>query len=72
MDKHLHADRLTERHTKRTFRAGIGGLPDAVMVVFDAKAALVWQDRLLRWDWDGYEELGPRPSSLEVEVLTPA
>lgn len=72
VDKRLHADRLTERRTKRTFRAAIGGLPDGVMVVVDAKPALVWQDRLLRWDWHGYEDLEPRPSSLEVEVLTPS
>lgn len=71
VDPRLHEDRLTDRRTKRTFTAGVDGLPDGVMVVVDGGPALLWRRRLLGWDWSGYTDLGSRPTGLDVEVLTP-
>jgi hypothetical protein len=71
MDAVLHAERLDER-TKRTFRAGIGTLPDGTYIVDDDGAArLIWGDALIAWGDSGYGRRVARPRSGNVEVLTP-
>jgi hypothetical protein len=71
MDAVLHAERLDGR-TKRTFRVGIGTLPDGVYIADDdGVARLLWSDALIEWGDAGYGRRIARPRSGNVEVLTP-
>ena len=70
MDDILHAERLIGR-TKRTHRREIADLPDGTMFARDGAAFAVRGDAILRWSPSGYTDRCERPSSAEVEMLTP-
>jgi hypothetical protein len=71
MDAVLHAERLDGR-TKRTFRAGLDTLPNGTYILDDdGVARLIWNDAAIEWGDAGYGRRIARPSSGDVEVLTP-
>ncbi len=74
IDDCLHAERLGEARSKRTFTANIDRLPDGVLVVLSGPgrpAYLIWADELLVWSPGGYVGRQPRPVGEVVAVLTP-
>jgi hypothetical protein len=71
MDSKLHAERRIHRWLKRTHVASAGEtLPEGTFVALDERAWLVWQDQLLGWTAEGYDERRPRHSGA-ISVLTP-
>ena len=72
LDARLHEERLLGG-VQRTHRRPLEGLPTGsfVRVGADRMPFLVLGDRLLRWTPYGYADPVPRPSSSDVEVLTP-
>jgi hypothetical protein len=70
MDRRLHADRLDGRR-KRTYRAQAGTLPDGAYVAIDGAPWLVWGRELHEWSESRYVGRRKRPSSGEIDVLTP-
>jgi hypothetical protein len=74
IDDRLHAERLGPNRTKRTFRARLGELPDALFIqrlVAPGAAYLIWKGSLLRWSPGGYQEHVAQHSGEEVLVVTP-
>jgi hypothetical protein len=71
IDDRLHAERVGPDRSKRTFLAVLDTLPDGVFVMLDDDAFLVLGESLLRWSPAGYMERRPRPTGLDVTVLTP-
>ncbi len=71
MDSRLHAERPGPDRTKRTFVAALDGLPDGVFVKLEDDAFLVRGESLLPWSPGGYTERRPRPTGVEVAILTP-
>jgi hypothetical protein len=74
IDNRLHAERVTPDRSKRLFRANLDDLPSGVFVQLPnsgEKSYLVDGDVLLAWTAAGYRQRLPRPSGVEVLVLTP-
>jgi hypothetical protein len=73
IDRRLHAERLGPGGTKRTYQAGLDGLPGGVFVRLPGgeRAWLLWNGLLLAWSAGGYRERVRRPRGVEVAVLTP-
>ena len=71
MDRTLHAARVGEGRTKRTYEAPAGSLPGGTFVEVDGRPWLVLDDGLHAWTPAGYGECRPRPAG-NVTVLTPA
>ena len=73
IDRRLHAERLGPGGTKRTYQAGLDGLPGGVFVRLpgDERPWLLWNGLLLAWSAGGYRERVRRPRGVEVAVLTP-
>lgn len=70
IDLQLHADRLVQRE-KRTYGSNVAELPDGTYVELDGRAWLLHGDALHAWSDSGYTERRARPSTGEVDVLTP-
>jgi hypothetical protein len=70
MDVTLHAARVDERRTKRTYAAPAAPLPEGTFVELDGRPWLVLDGGLRAWTPGGYRERLPRPAG-EVTVLTP-
>lgn len=73
MDRILHAERL-EGRGKRRHRLLVDTLPDGVVLEWPgcSDEPLAVRGRwLLQWSPDGYVGTVPRPSDLQLEVLTP-
>lgn len=70
IDSRLHAERVATDRSRRTFLAPLDSLPDGVFVKLEEDAFLVVGESLLRWSPGGYTEGQPRPTGLEVAVLT--
>jgi hypothetical protein len=73
MDERLHEERMGPDGTKRTFQAAIGELPNGTFVTvpaWGAKPYLVWNGRLFRWSFAGYDERRESPGG-DLTVLTP-
>jgi len=70
MDRVLHAQRLDGRG-KRLHRLPVGSLPDGAAIASDGAVLMLKGNRLLRWSPAGYADAGSRPSSGDVDVLTP-
>ena len=74
MDDVLHSDRLQGRgaqQRQRTYREGIGALPDGTFIRLDAAPWLIWRGHLLAWSAGGYVARHPQTATGSVEVLTP-
>jgi hypothetical protein len=72
LDSALHAERLTQARTKRTFEAKLGSLPDGTFVTFDgAESWLVSGDVLRRWSFPGYDTMHALDPTATAHVLTP-
>jgi len=74
MDRRLHAERVGPDHSRRSFPANLGELPNGVFIRradSEAKAFLIWNDGLLAWTAGAYAGQTGRPRSAEVLVLTP-
>jgi hypothetical protein len=74
MDDRLHAERLDQSRSKRTYLAKLNDLPDGVFVTRNAQtkqALLVQGDSLLAWSPAGYSERLRRRNDEVVSVLTP-
>jgi hypothetical protein len=71
IDTRLHADRLADKDTKRTFSERLGALPNATMIRLDGRPWLVHGDQLLAWAPGGYEQRRRRANLAKVTVLTP-
>lgn len=72
MDAVLHAERVGTDKQHLTHEAGIGDLPDGVMVSINDAPHLVRGSRLLPWSFAGYGRGIARPSNGVVATLTPA
>ncbi len=74
MDGRLHAERVNADRSKRTHPARLEDLPDGTFITLpreEPDAWLVRADALLKWSPGGYGERRPRPSRLDVSILTP-
>ena len=72
IDNILQRERAGFDKKKVTYKEQIELLPDGVFVTLDdGKAYLVWENSLLEWSHQGYVAKKPKPSRLEVTVLTP-
>lgn len=73
IDDGLHASRLSAPGVRRTFTAGLSGLPDGVMVKLedDDRYWLVSGQQLLAWSPGGYRDRRSRPRAARVTVITP-
>lgn len=73
IDQRLHAERLREDGSKRTFSEACGNLPDGVFVTLPvtSDAFLLWNRQLLRWTPGGYSDRLPAEANALVDVLTP-
>ncbi len=73
IDRQLHAERLDEAGTKRTWVAKLGAVPPAAMVKLagDGVIYLVTPNGLRVWSWDGYGPIVSVELDRDVIVLTP-
>jgi hypothetical protein len=71
IDNLLHAARLNDDGTQRTWNAKLADLPDGTMIEYEGRPVLLWRGRLWLWAFEGYSPL-PRPiQATVVMVLTP-
>lgn len=70
MDLTLHAARVGDGRTKRTYEAPVASLPDGAFVEAGGAPWLVLGGELLAWTPSGYAERRPRPPG-DLTVLTP-
>ena len=70
MDLKLHAERRVGPWRKRTYVSDAGTLPEGTFVGLEGRAWLVWQNQLLAWSADGYDQRRPREAGA-ITVLTP-
>jgi hypothetical protein len=72
IDRRLHAERAARGGRKVSFQAKLDSLPSGTFVEVADSAFLLWKGRLRRWSFEGYrEDLGSRPESKSLTVLTP-
>jgi hypothetical protein len=72
IDAELHEERIDpETREQRHHDAPLGDLPDGAFVLHDGEPHLVLRDNLLRWSPAGYPARRPRPTRLQVRVITP-
>lgn len=72
IDKLLHAARLNDDGTQRTWSAKLADLPDGSMIEHADECVLLWQGGQWRWSFAGYTPLLPTiPAEQNVTVLTP-
>ncbi|MFD3403723.1 hypothetical protein ACFWUU_23770 [Kribbella sp. NPDC058693] len=72
MDAVLHSQRVESRtRRQRTTVQDLADLPDGAMVRFDGRPALVLEQQVLPWSWEGYGEALRPPGLQQVETLTP-
>ncbi len=71
VDRQLHKERCLPMRQKRTYQASLDELPDGTFIEVEAQACLIWEGNLLVWSPGGYHKRLPRPSDLQVTVLTP-
>ncbi|HWE52796.1 MAG TPA: hypothetical protein VG273_23585 [Bryobacteraceae bacterium] len=71
MDLELHQARIDAEGRKVTFDSPLNVLPDGCLVKIDDAAWLVRGDALFQWSPEGYTRKLPRPTRLNVTVLTP-
>ncbi len=69
-DRVLHESRLNGK-TKKLVELPISGLPDGAMVVWENDAWAVYGQYLFKWSFSGYTERKARPSSHNIQVITP-
>ncbi|MFL6015895.1 MAG: hypothetical protein ACJ74P_16640 [Gaiellaceae bacterium] len=66
IDAQLHRERLSAHRT-----AALDDLPDGTFVLEDGAPCLVLGSRLLRWTPTGYVRHRPRPTRVQIHVITP-
>lgn len=72
IDNVLHAARLNDDGSQRTWRAKLADLPDGSMIEHDDGCVLLWRGVQWRWSFAGYTPMEPSiPVVKEVTVLTP-
>lgn len=72
IDNLLHAARLNEDGSQRTWTARLAELPDGSMLEHAGECVLLWRGGQWRWSFEGYTPLQPAiPVGQEVRVLTP-
>lgn len=72
IDNVLHAARLNDDGSQRTWRAKLADLPDGSMIEHEGECVLLWRGGQWRWSFAGYTPLQPTiPVGQEVTVLTP-
>lgn len=72
IDSLLHAARLNDDGSQRTWTARLADLPDGSMIEHAGECVLLWRGGQWRWSFEGYTALQPTiPVGQEVRVLTP-
>ncbi len=71
MDLVLHAERVGDRRSKRTFRSRLDALPNGTMVRINDESYAVMGPQLLAWGPDGYTQGRPYDGNRDATVLTP-
>lgn len=72
IDNLLHAARLNEDGSQRTWSARLADLPDGSMIEHAGECVLLWRGGQWHWSFEGYTALQPTiPAGQEVRVLTP-
>lgn len=72
MNRQLHAERIVRGTHRRQFHAiGWAELPTGAFVLLDGSPAVVVDDHLTIWTEAGYADRRTRPTSGDVEVITP-
>ena len=72
IDNLLHAARLNEDGSQRTWSARLADLPDGSMIEHAGECVLLWRGGQWRWSFAGYTALPSAiPGDQEVTVLTP-
>lgn len=70
LDRMLHRDRVKRNRQQVRFEAPLETLPDGVFVLYRDAPHLVWNESLLRYSPNGYEDRSRHPAG-QVTVLTP-
>jgi hypothetical protein len=70
-ERHRRGRGLDRRADRLVWEAPIGDLPDGTVVVHHDAPALVVEDRLHRFTFDGWDEPEARPRRARATVLTP-
>ncbi len=72
IDNLLHAARLNENGSQRTWTAKLDDLPDGSMIKHSGECVLIWRGSQWLWSFEGYTPLQPLISVQQsVTVLTP-
>ena len=70
IDSCLHASRLAGRN-KATYRESVANLPDGTYVALEGAAWLLHGSNMFAWSDHGYAGHHPKPTRLNIDVLTP-
>lgn len=72
IDNLLHAARLNEGGSQRTWTARLSDLPDGSMIEHAGECVLLWKGHQWRWSFEGYTPWQSAiPAGQVVRVLTP-
>jgi len=71
MDPVLHRERRASAADSGNIVVAVLDQPDGTFVAIDNKAYLVWNKRLWRWSFNGYEATGNKTSTTPATLLTP-
>jgi len=72
IDNLLHAARLNENGSQRTWTAKLADLPDGSMIEHAGECVLIWSGGQWLWSFEGYTPLQPIiPAEQSITVLTP-
>ena len=72
IDKTIHSERVGKDRRKVMHERRVGDLPNGTMFEFDGDAVLVWENRQLRWSFNGYSKHRGVALNEKVMVLTPS
>ncbi len=70
-DRILHAQRFASRGTAPAQPRAVADLPDGAMVAIDGAPYAVRGARLLRWSFEGYDDVLPRRTIKRATLITP-
>ena len=70
IDKIIHKDRI-EKKQKVTYQAKMNLLPNGTMIQIDLTEYIIWNNKISKWTFDGYESADIHITNDDVIVLTP-
>ncbi len=70
IDKIIHQDRINKKQ-KVTYQEKMNLLPKGTMIQIDSIDYLIWNNKIFKWTFEGYETTNINIRNIEVIVLTP-